>query len=152
LFIFLIFLLNAKSWPFVWHSQYKRLGWDSSVVAHHYRSSVNPWFTAYVLIFTVKVWYPAIMAHIRARRLGLKGYYRHLQIGIPLSPTSIPTSPTTTARGHKFEHPLGVKSVKKFTAGFDDCKCSLPVPRALPTLLDPTRSLPKLVTNLNSFL
>lgn len=77
----------------------------------------------------VKVWYPAILAHYRARRLGLKQYYRQLQIGPPSSNSNksndeLPEKVKKAielGRSHKFEHPLGVKSVKRYTASFDDC-------------------------------
>jgi hypothetical protein len=105
--------------------------------------------------FTVKVWYPAILAHYKARRYGLKDYYRRLQIGLPSAlfnnstPTSTSTSTSSKAgdevdtgnsqlpdkvrraldlgRKHKFEHPLGVKSTRRYTAGFDDCESAVVV-------------------------
>lgn len=108
----------------------------------------NHVFIIRTIVVTVKVWYPAIRAHILARRLGLKTYYKALKIGIPLtsstSKSSVDAGTTSfevekgvykpneddvkravqIGRGHKFEHPMGVVSVKKFRAGFDDCEYS----------------------------
>lgn len=96
--------------------------------------------------FTVKVWYPAILAHYKARRYGLKDYYRRLQIGLPGAPSRSTSTNEDNRTGslqlqlpdkvqramdlgrkHKFEHPLGVKSTRRYTAGFDDCECIISV-------------------------
>lgn len=103
------------------------------------------------MTLTVKVWYPAILAHYKARRYGLKDYYRRLQIGLPgaLSNNSTSTSTSISSkagdevdtgslppkvqraldlgRKHKFEHPLGVKSTRRYSAGFDDCECIISI-------------------------
>ena len=122
LLILLVFVLNAKSWPFVWHGKYlvaSRPSRPTRLIDDRPRTSSH---------HTVKVWYPAIMAHYRARRLGLQQYYRRLQIGLPKPTSDLASLPPQIRRAielgrkHKFEHPLGVKSVKRYTAGFDDCE------------------------------
>lgn len=190
LLILLIFVLNAKSWPFVWHGKSLPLllssfsiptlfraradifscssFLDPPILFHtlkpqHLKTSISnpetskPPYPAknthiphiiyhisgnHALRPTVKVWYPAILAHYKARRYGLKDYYRRLQIGLPgaLSrSTSTDEDNNRTGslqlqlpdkvqraldlgRKHKFEHPLGVKSTRRYSAGFDDCE------------------------------
>lgn len=78
------------------------------------------------------------MAQIRARFIGLGSYYRRLKIGVfhqtpavngkakhaighVSESAEVPETVLKLGRSHKYEHPFGVKSVKKRNAGFDDC-------------------------------